>query len=56
VLQPQVSKSMIASILNITPETFSRALSRLEHQEIIRVDRRSIHIPDLDRLRARRAC
>lgn len=44
------SKSAIASRLSLTPEYFSRVLRELEDQGLIRVDKRDIHIPDLQRL------
>ena len=45
-----VSKGTIASRLSITPEYFSRVLRELEVLELIRVDKRDIHIPDTQRL------
>jgi len=44
------SKSAIASRLSLTPEYFSRVLRELEDQRLIAVDKRDIHIPDLQRL------
>ena len=45
-----VSKGTIASRLSITPEYFSRVLRELEVLELIRVDKRDIHITDTQRL------
>lgn len=41
-----VSKATVASLLNLTPEYFSRVLRELEDSGQIEVDRRHIHIPD----------
>ena len=45
-------KSVIASRLNMTPEHFSRILHELSAAGLIEVNARSVHIPDLARLRA----
>lgn len=45
-----VSKATLASRLSMTPEYFSRVLHELESAELIRVDRRDIHILDAQRL------
>jgi CRP-like cAMP-binding protein len=47
-----VSKAVVASRLNLTPETFSRELHELAHRGLIEVDRRTVHIPSLSQLRA----
>jgi CRP-like cAMP-binding protein len=47
-----VSKAVVASSLNLTPETFSRELHELAHRGLIQVERRTVHIPSLSRLRA----
>lgn len=47
-----VSKAVVASSLNLTPETFSRELHELVRQGLIQVDRRTVHIPSLNQLRA----
>jgi CRP-like cAMP-binding protein len=47
-----VSKAVVASSLNLTPETFSRELHELARQGLIQVDRRTVHIPSLNQLRA----
>ena len=44
-------KSVIASRLNMTPEHFSRILHDLAASGLIRINGRTIRIPDLDRLR-----
>ncbi len=44
-------KSMIASLLSIKPETFSRTLHELSEQGIISVKKKTIRIKDLDALR-----
>ena len=46
------SKHVLASRLNLTPETFSRILHDLSESGLIEVHGRSITIPDLRRLRA----
>lgn len=45
-------KVTIASLLNLTPETLSRTLSKLEKQGLISVNATEIHIPDCDKLRS----
>ncbi len=45
------SKQVIASRLNLTPETFSRILHHLTEAGLIRVDGRHIVIPDVEALR-----
>lgn len=47
------SKANVASTLNLSPETFSRELHRLENQGLIQIDKRRIEIPDLQALRSR---
>lgn len=46
------SKSTIASMLNLTPETLSRELHHLQELGLIEICRRNIRIHDLTRLRA----
>lgn len=48
----QVSKTVIASRLNLTPEHFSRILHDLAQDELISVNGRNVRILDVDRLRA----
>jgi CRP/FNR family transcriptional regulator, dissimilatory nitrate respiration regulator len=45
------SKQVIASRLNLTPETFSRILHDLSEDGLIKVNGRQITVPDLHRLR-----
>lgn len=45
------SKQLIASRLNLTPETFSRTLHQLTEEGLIRVEGKNISIPDLMALR-----
>lgn len=47
-----VSKRLVASRLNITPENFSRVLHDLSTRRLVRVDGREIEILDADGLRA----
>jgi CRP-like cAMP-binding protein len=44
------SKGTIASLLSVTPEHFSRILHDLQSRGLIAVNRRQIHIPDMQRL------
>lgn len=44
------SKGTIASLLSVTPEHFSRILHELQSHGLIAVNRRRIHIPDVQRL------
>jgi CRP-like cAMP-binding protein len=46
-----VSKAVVASSLNLSPETFSRELHVLAEKGMIRVERTSIHVYDLEQLR-----
>jgi CRP-like cAMP-binding protein len=46
------SKQVLASRLAIKPETLSRILRTLNDAGVVSVDGRSIHVPDVDRLRA----
>jgi CRP-like cAMP-binding protein len=46
------SKAVVASLLNVTPEHFSRILHDLTEQTLIEVDGREIRIVDPARLRA----
>ena len=47
-----VSKAIVASRLNLTPEHFSRILHDLQTLGLISVDGRDVHIVDVARLRA----
>ena len=46
------NKGVIASRLNLTPQHFSRILHELTELGLIRVEGRTVHIPDVDKLRA----
>nr|WP_242523181.1 Crp/Fnr family transcriptional regulator [Thiocystis minor] len=46
------AKLVVASCLNVSPETFSRELHGLARRGLIEVERRQIRIPSLTRLRA----
>jgi CRP-like cAMP-binding protein len=45
-----VSKATIASRLSLTPEYFSRVLHELESAGLVRIDKRDVHILDVQRL------
>jgi len=47
-----VNKNLIASRLNLTPETFSRMLHQLIEAELIMVDGRDITLVNVDKLKA----
>jgi len=47
-----VSKATIASRLSLTPEYFSRVLHELEAAGLVRIDKRDVHILDVNRLSA----
>jgi len=46
-----VSKAIVASRLNLTPEHFSRILHELQAQGLIRVEGREVHVVDIADLR-----
>lgn len=46
------TKTMVASQLNLTPETFSRILQNLRNQNLISIQGRNIHIHDISGLQA----
>ena len=50
-LELPASKILVASSLNLSPETFSRELHALARRGLIRVERRRIQIPSLTSLR-----
>ena len=50
-VQLPTNKGVIASRLNLTPQHFSRILHELSEAGLVKVDGRTIHIADLDRLR-----
>lgn len=45
-------KQTIASIISVTPETFSRILKQLEDEKLLVLNKDSIYIPDVKKLRA----
>ncbi|MFO1206884.1 MAG: Crp/Fnr family transcriptional regulator [Burkholderiales bacterium] len=47
-----VTKGVLASRLNLTPEHFSRILHDLSNTGLISVEGRNVHIPNIERLRA----
>ena len=50
VIRLPAAKAEIASLLNLTPEHFSRVLAELQQDGLLQVDGRSITVPDPDRL------
>lgn len=50
------TKANTASLLNLTPETFSRIIHTLEREEIIEVSRRTVRVLDLGRLQQGCGC
>jgi CRP-like cAMP-binding protein len=50
------TKQVIASRLNLTPETFSRTLHQLTEAGLIQVEGRSIIVSDMDKLREFQRC
>lgn len=50
------TKSTTASLLNLTPETFSRVLHQLESDEVISVDGKNIQVLDAEQLFSRAPC
>ncbi|MDQ5908672.1 MAG: family transcriptional regulator, dissimilatory nitrate respiration regulator, partial [Pseudomonadota bacterium] len=50
-LELPASKQVIASRLNLTPETLSRVLHNLSESGLIRVNGRHIAVPDVGRLK-----
>lgn len=55
-LRLSATKQVVASRLNLTPETFSRTLHQLTEAGLIQVDGRSIIVRDMDQLRAFQRC
>nr|MBK7067081.1 Crp/Fnr family transcriptional regulator [Deltaproteobacteria bacterium] len=47
---PQIPRQIVAGLLGMLPETFSRALARLVKLGAIEIDRRTIRVVDLDAL------
>lgn len=50
------TKANTASLLNLTPETFSRIIHNLERENIVEVSRRTVRILDLERLQKGCGC
>ena len=50
------TKANIASLLNLTPETFSRIIHTLEREQVIALSRRQVRILDLARLQQGCGC
>lgn len=50
-LQWNTPKTVLASRLSVRPETFSRILQQLTQEQLIKVDRKSIEVLDVDRLK-----
>jgi CRP-like cAMP-binding protein len=50
------TKAVVASMLNLTPETFSRILHGLEKEEILEIDKREIRVLLPERLREYSPC
>jgi len=50
------TKAVVASMLNLTPETFSRILHSLDKDRVVRINGRTIEVLDPDKLRERAAC
>lgn len=53
-VQLPACKSVVASSLNLSPETFSRELHRLAGERLVTIDRRTIHVHDISALEGRR--
>lgn len=45
------AKAVVASLLNLSPETFSRILQNLREQNLIHLQGRTIYVPNPDKLR-----
>lgn len=53
-VQLPACKSVVASSLNLSAETFSRELHRLAGERLVTIDRRTIHVHDIDAMASRR--
>lgn len=51
-IQLELKKNVVASLLNLTPETFSRTLHHLSELGLIHIDASRIHIVSLEALRS----
>jgi len=56
VIELPATKAVVASTLNLTPETFSRIVHSLENEEIIKIEGRRIEVLDPVRLRECAVC
>lgn len=52
-VQLPACKSLVASSLNLSAETFSRELHRLAAERLVTIDRRTIHVHDIEALGCR---
>jgi CRP-like cAMP-binding protein len=52
-VQLPACKALVASSLNLSAETFSRELHRLAAERLVTIDRRTIHLHDIDALEDR---
>jgi len=50
------TKAVVASMLNLTPETFSRILHALEKDEVVHIQGRTIEVLNPEKLRESAAC
>lgn len=46
-----MSRTDIGNFLGLTIETISRVFSRLQQQKVLSVDKKEVHILDMDQLR-----
>lgn len=53
-VQLPACKALVASSLNLSAETFSRELHRLAAEQLVTIDRRTIHLHDIGALEHRR--
>ena len=51
IIELDAPKQTIASIISVTPETFSRILKQLEDEKLLQLKKDSIYIPDVKKLR-----
>lgn len=56
VVQLPATKLVVASLLNLSPETFSRILHDLEKQGLLSIEGRAIRVLDVERLRESEPC
>jgi CRP-like cAMP-binding protein len=53
-VQLPACKALVASSLNLSAETFSRELHRLAAERLVTIDRRTIHLHDIEALECKR--